>query len=408
MTPSHPSTGTKPGGPKTRAAGSVPPFGVNEMRLNGKQWLAAAAIMLLIGWLMPRVWERIEHFETGPDYRIPYSLSKDYWLYARRLRQEGGSGKVILLGDSVVWGEYVLSDGAWSHFLNQEAGATNRFVNAGMNGLFPLALEGLIRNYGQALHRQKVLLHCNLLWMTSPKVDLSAEKEEPFNHSRLVPQFFPRIPSYRADANERLNAIVERNVTFLGWVNHVQDASFGQKSILKWTLEEDGAEPPHFPNAYRNPLAQITLSVPSAPHADPERGPASPRHKPWSEQGVGTTRFEWVALDSSLQWRAFQRLVTLLRKRDNDVLVVLGPFNEHIMAGENRPAYQKLHDGIATWLAQNRIPTVLPEALPSPLYADASHPLTQGYELLAKTMFSDVTFQQWLNMPRSPRGSAEN
>src|SRR4051812_29217373 len=140
MTPSHPSTGAKPGEPRTTVAGSVPPFGVNEMRLNGKQWLAVAAIVLLIGWLTPRVWERIEHFETGPDYRIPYSLSKDYWLYARRLRQEVGSGKVILLGDSVVWGEYVLPDGAWSHFLNQEAGATNQFVNAGMNGLFPLAL----------------------------------------------------------------------------------------------------------------------------------------------------------------------------------------------------------------------------------------------------------------------------
>ena len=147
---------------------------------------------------------------------------------------------IVVLGDSVVWGEYVLPDGTLSHFLNQEAGATNRFVNAGVNGLFPLALEGLVRYYGRPLRHQKVILHCNVLWMTSPKADLSTDKEEPFNHAALVPQFFPRIPCYRADANERLSAIVERNVPFLEWVSHLQNAYFGQKSIPKWTLAEDG------------------------------------------------------------------------------------------------------------------------------------------------------------------------
>ena len=56
-----------------------------------------------------------------------------------------------MLGDSVVWGEYVLPDGTLSHFLNQEAGQPDRFVNGGVNGLFPLAQEGLIDDYGHAL-----------------------------------------------------------------------------------------------------------------------------------------------------------------------------------------------------------------------------------------------------------------
>ena len=55
-----------------------------------------------------------------------------------------------MLGDSVVWGEYVAPDGTLSHFLNQEAEATNRFVNLGLNGLFPLAQEGLVDYYGKA------------------------------------------------------------------------------------------------------------------------------------------------------------------------------------------------------------------------------------------------------------------
>jgi hypothetical protein len=234
-----------------------------------------------------------------------------------------------------------------------------------------------------------------MLWLTSPKADLSATTEEQFNHSRLVPQFSPRIPCYKADANERLSAFFERHVGFFEWVDHLQNAYFGQKSILRWTLQDNGSEPPEYPNACRNPLSQITLRVPSAPVDDPQRGPMSPRHKPWSTTGQGSARFEWMSLESSLQWQAFQRVISILRKRGNDVLVVLGPFNEHIMAEENRPAYAQLRDNIAAWLTKNSIPLVVPETLPSLLYADASHPLTEGYEFLARQLLQNKTFRQW-------------
>ena len=370
-----------------------PPF-VNEVRLDARHWAVVFAIVLLVVTLTSPLWKKVERFDTGPDYRIPYDLSKDYWLYERRL-QRIASTNIVVLGDSVVWGEYVLPDGTWSHFLNRETGA--RFVNAGVNGLFPLALEGLVRCYGRPLRHRKVMLHCNLLWMTSPKADLSTDKEEQFNHAALVPQFFPRIPCYRADANERLNAIVERNVPFFEWVSHLQNAYFGQKSIPKWTLEEEDGDPPRYPNVYRNPFSQITLAVPSEPQDDPQRGPQSPRHRPWFTNATGTTRFDWVALDKSLQWHAFQRVIEILRERGNDVLVVLGPFNEHIMAGENRPAYRTIHDDIVAWLSTNQIPHIVPDPLPSTLYADASHPLTQGYQLLANRLHSDTTFQKWID-----------
>ena len=389
------------GGDTARAAGGISalpkvPFGVNEVRLNAWQWLATFLIVALVILLTPWLWERLERFDTGPDYRIPYDLSKNYWLYGRRLRQVANPDKVIVLGDSVVWGEYVAPDGTLSHFLDQTTAATNRFVNGGLNGLFPLAQEGLVTWYGKSLRHQKVILQCNLLWMTSPKADLSSDKEEQFNHSRLVPQFSPRIPCYRADANERLSAVLQREVTFLQWIGHLQNAYFGQKSILGWTLEDDGGNPPRYPNVYRNPLAQITLVVPACPQDDPQRGLKSVRHKPWSTDGQATTRFEWVPLDASLQWHAFQRVVSRLRERGNDVLVVLGPFNEHMMTVENRAAYQGIRDGIAAWLRQNHVRVVVPEALPSAFYADASHPLTQGYELLANRIGADETFRNWL------------
>jgi hypothetical protein len=378
-----------------RAADREPPFGMNEVRLNPRQWLAALLLIALVLLLLPKLWENIERFETGPDYRIPYQLSKDYWLYGRRLRQVPATNHVIVLGDSVVWGEYVLPNGTLPHFLNQLCGETNRFINAGVNGLFPLALEGLVDSYA-GLRQQQVILHCNLLWMTSPKADLSTEKEEPFNHSRLVPQFVPRIPCYRADASERLSALVERQVPFLSWVSHLQDTYFGQKSIPRWTLEDDGGNPPRYPNSYKNPLAQFTLAVPCAPEPDPQRGPQSPRHRPWSEHATGASSFDWVGLEASLQWHAFQRVLATLQERHNDVLVVLGPFNEHLIAEENRPAFRQLRNGIADWLRQHHVPHLVPEILPSSLYADASHPLTEGYELLAKRIYDDQGFRDWM------------
>jgi hypothetical protein len=376
--------------------GSEVPFGANEMRLNARQWIVSLGLTLLVLLVTPRLWPKVERFETAPDYRIPYELSNDYWLFGQRLRQVTDSRKIVLLGDSVVWGEYVLPDGTLSHFLNRDMRETDRFINAGLNGVFPIALEGLVRHYGKALRHQQVVLHCNVLWMTSPKADLSTEAEESFNHAALVPQFVPRIPCYRAGAHERLSTILSQSTEAMAWVVHLQSCYFRQQSIPKWTLEDDGSDPPRFPNVARNPLAQITLQVPSQPEHDPQRGPQSPRHKAWAEGGRGTTPFDWVRLESSLQWRAFQQVIAILKQRDNKVLVVLGPFNEHMMSEDSRPAYRALRDGIAAWLEQHEVPHVAPEPLPSALYADASHPLTEGYALLAARLVADGLFQRWL------------
>jgi lysophospholipase L1-like esterase len=367
------------------------------MRLSARQWLAAAAIILGCAWGLPRIWARIERTDRTADYRLPYALSKDYWLYQQRLARIADPAAVLVLGDSVVWGEYVLPSGTLTHFLNHQTGVPERFVNGGLNGLFPLAMEGLIEYYGQALYRRKLIVHCNVLWMSSPKADLSARKKQDFNHSRLVPQFAPLTPPcYQADAAERLGVVAERNVEFFAWVNHLNCAYFGQQSIPRWTLEEDSSDPPRRANAWRDPLAQITLSVPADPGDDPQRGPASPRHKPWNAGGAKPARFSWVALEASLQWKAFRRLIQRLRGRGNDVLVIVGPFNEHMVADAQRPTFRELRAGIAAWLDENRVPHVVPETLPSPLYADASHPLTEGYELLAARISRDPAFRAWL------------
>ncbi len=368
----------------------------NEMRLSLRQWMAVTAIVALIAVATPRLWKHVERFETGPDYRIPYRLSDDYWLFDWRLQKTSEAKPIVVLGDSVVWGEYVKSDGTLPHFLSQQAGQPDRFVNAGVNGLFPLALEGLIRYYGASLRDRRVIVVCNLLWLSSPEADMQAEKAQNINHASLVPQFFPRIHSYQADANQRLGAAIERNVSFMGWVDHLQDAYFHQQGILQWTLDEDPSRPGNASNAWKNPLSRITLVVPSGEEDDADRGPGSERHKPWTAGGPHKTAFEWVDLESSLQWAALKRAVKLLRDRGNDVLVVVAPFNEHMIAEAGLGKYRAIRAGIVAWLEGNGVPHVVPDVLPSGLYADASHPLTAGYALLAKEIGRAEAFRKWL------------
>ena len=128
-------TPAKPESPLSQSHGVEIPFGVTEVRLTARQWLIALLILVLVVVSTPMIWEKVERFTTGSDYRLPYLLSKDYWLYGRRLRELNDVNKIVLLGDSVVWGEYVLPNGTLSHFLNQVSGETNRFVNGGVNGL---------------------------------------------------------------------------------------------------------------------------------------------------------------------------------------------------------------------------------------------------------------------------------
>ena len=59
------------------------PFASHQMRLSVKNWLVVTVIIALLFALTPALWQRIERFEPNADYRIPYELSSDYWLYDR-------------------------------------------------------------------------------------------------------------------------------------------------------------------------------------------------------------------------------------------------------------------------------------------------------------------------------------
>jgi hypothetical protein len=365
-------------------------FSSNNIRLNAREWLVALGLFALIILATPPLWRSAEKIEAHPDYRVPYELSNDYWVFDRHLRRIP-AGAIAVVGDSVVWGEYVARTGTLSHFLNEQTGRP--FVNAGVNGLYPLALEGLIAHHGQAIRNRKVLFHCNLLWLSSPERDLQTAKEQSFNHPALIPQFSPRIPSYHADTETRLVHAIKNRVAIFTWVNHLQEAHFEQQSIPQWTIAEAEDNPDAHPNSYANPLTQIRMTVPVKKTNDPERGLNSPRHQPWS----GARReLDWVPLESSLQWEAFQRLVHLLKSRGNDVFVVVGPLNQHLLTEANQGRFKKLRGGVTNWLKQSEIPHFAPDPLPTEMYADASHPLTQGYQQLAEKILAEKSFKDWL------------
>src|SRR3954471_13083936 len=80
------------------------PFGVNEMRLTPRQWLAALIIVTIVLIATPTIWKHLERPAKSSDpglaaldYRIPYALSKDYWLYEHRLADYTDPSSIVLL-----------------------------------------------------------------------------------------------------------------------------------------------------------------------------------------------------------------------------------------------------------------------------------------------------------------------
>lgn len=352
-------------------------FAANDVRLSPRGWLVAAVLTIAAFWIIPLVWQSLEPLEMGADDRIPYRLGNDYWQFERTCRQACRSDATILIGDSVMWGHYVDSHQTLSHCLN-ESSPGRTYANLGVDGIHPVALYGLVTHYAGAIRDTRVIVNCNLLWISSPQHDLSSDKEARFNHPALVPQFACRIPSYRATVSERLGIVVARHFTFLQWADHVRMTYFDSEGLADWTLE----------HPYENPLSRVTLELPS-----PDEPPSPvPDARPWTEKHMRQINPEWVPLEDSLQWRFFCRTIDLLRKRGNRVFVIIGPLNEHMLTQRGLAGYTERQAAVAAWCTQQGIPHAVADALPSAAYADLSHPTAEGYALLAKQLMSEETF----------------
>jgi hypothetical protein len=346
----------------------------NSIRLTGGQWGVVGLFTLAMVLFVPSIWKQVDGFELEPDYRIPHDLSNDYWFYNRCAQLSAARYDIVLIGDSVIWGEYVTRQQTLAHYLNERSGQ-ERFANLGLDGADPVALAGLVQHYTSGVSGKNVILHCNPLWMSSPRRDYQDEKQFDSSHPRLIPQFIPRIPGYQEDISHRIGVLAEQRVPFKSWTSHLQTAYYGGTDIPNWTLE----------HPYDNPIEPLTTGLPPSDN--------SLRHLPipWyksgiTKQGVTKQEFPWIDLESSLQWKSFQRTVGILQGRKNRVFVLVGPFNEHMLKPESLERYRRLKTGIVSWLEEAGLPHLTPEALPSDLYGDASHPLAEGYRILAEEM----------------------
>jgi hypothetical protein len=348
----------------------------NGIRLTGWQWLGLGLFAVTILVFAPSLWQRRETFALEPDYRIPHDLSNDYWLYERFAGLAARHYDILLIGDSVVWGEYVTPQETLTHYLNDVAGP-KRYANLGLDGAHPLALGGLVEFYTEGVSGKDVLLHCNPLWMSSRRADLQDDNANEFNHPRLVPQFAPSVPAYKAEISPRLGILVQRRLPLSNWADHLQQAYYDRTDIPGWTLE----------HPYENPLTPLTRGLPRPDNAR--------RHlpRPWYKSGIARQDYPWVDLATSLQWQAFQGVVEILRQRGNRVFVLVGPFNEHLLTPDSLQRYQQVKAAIAAWLRKKNVPHALPPVLPTEQYGDASHPLAEGYEHLAHQLANEPFFR---------------
>jgi hypothetical protein len=350
-------------------------FSSNCVRLSGYELIFVIIVVAFLFCFGPGLWERVEKFEPEPDFRLPYELSNDYWLYNRYCRKAISKYDTLVIGDSVVWGHYVSQDNTLSHYLNQMT-QRDQFANLGVDGIHPVALSGLLKYYGRDITGRKIVLHFNPLWMSSSKQDLQSTKEFSFNHPKLAPQFFPKIPCYREPFSGRFSIVTQRYVPFLNWTSHLKVTYFENMDIPAWTLE----------HPYKNPAGAVTLELPTLVNSKQNE------YVSWIEKGTTKKDFPWVKLETSLQWKFFRKSVELLKKRGNNVFVLIGPFNEHMLKGESIEIYRQMKSEIALWLQQNNIAYYMAPALPSELYADASHPLDKGYAMIAKQLLENGSF----------------
>src|SRR5260370_12837628 len=118
----------------------------NGIRLSDWEWIGVGLVAALFVVFAPSLWRQGENFSLEPDHRMPHDLSSDYWLYERFAALAADRYDTLLLGDSVVWGEYVTGQETLSHYLNQLSGQ-ERYANPRLDAAHPLALARLAQHH---------------------------------------------------------------------------------------------------------------------------------------------------------------------------------------------------------------------------------------------------------------------
>lgn len=308
------------------------------------------------------------------NYRIPYSMGEDYFLYNRYSKNAAQKNRIPVIGDSVIWGHYTDKENTLPANLNKLNTETG-FINMGLDGIHPAAMNGLIKYYTPEFKNRKIIVGVNLLWMSSPRHDLSGPVNNEINHKVLLPQFKPAIPSYQPSFEEKISASITRSVPFFSWIDHIKLSKFAAKSFYLWTMD--------------NPSGNLAEYL--SHKDDVFKIPESMLPEKMQEQNI-----EWITTDKSLQWRFVIDNFIYLKKNGNKIAAVITPFNTYMMTNESRKKYFSILAEIEWILRENGIIPIIPLILEKKYFADASHPTAEGYKLIAEDMMKNREFTEFI------------
>ena len=343
----------------------------NSNGLVLKPWelvITAAVVLLLTLAALPYCWRRSRRVEIPKSFRLAEELRDDYYGYRMVARAVCEKYPAVFIGDSVIWGKYVDNDHTLPELVNRNLGRDG-IGNLAVDGLHPVAMEKLLDAHGGDIRGKRVFLYWNPLWMNTPLYDLSGEEKFSINHPRLLPQFDRSFKSYHADFGERWSAFLEQSVAFCAWLRHFRAVHCGNRDIKEVIASGD----------------ELSEYDPAKKLVRVKGGALS-----WKVKRIPVQNWPWVATKDSRQYAAFRRVIALLEKRGNKVTVVLGTVNPHMQTPGSLERYRKLRAEVKADLLNANVAVIdLPE-LESLEYADASHPLADGYRKLADFMVKQL------------------
>jgi len=308
------------------------------------------------------------------NYRIPHSLNEDYYLYKKYSKYAASNNLIQVIGDSVIWGHYVSEDNTLTAYMNRFS-KDKKFANMGLEGSYPIVMNGLIENYSSELRNRKIIVGFNLLWISSLKHDLSGEPESNINHKKLLPQVYPKIPSYNPNIEDRLSAMISRLLPFI-WIEHIKMNCFKEKNFYTWTIEH-----PH--NAITDYFTGAST--------DAYILPAAMRLDRFDRQNT-----DWVEIEKSMQWKFMLKTLSCLKENANDIIVLITPFNTYMLTDKSRERYYSIISNIKEDLSGAGINFIIPEIHEKKFFADSSHFTSEGYRAIAESLLNSNEFNRFL------------
>ncbi len=339
-----------------------------------KYIIISISLLLMITAAIPLILPLTDTSLFYGNYRIPYSMGEDYFLYSRYSKYTAKDGRIPVIGDSVIWGHYTDSENTLPAHLNRIS--TERgFVNLGLDGIHPAAMSGLIDIYASGLKNKKVIVGVNLLWMSSPRHDLSGPVNNEINHKILLPQFHREIPAYQPLLEEKISASITRSIPFFTWIDHLRLSQFAGKSFYIWTMDNHDKSLKEF-FSHKDDKFKI---------------PEGTLPEKMQEQEI-----EWITAEKSLQWKFMLETLISLKKNGNEVAALITPFNTYMMTTDSRKKYFSILAEMEWILRENGIIPIIPLILEKKYFADSSHPNAEGYKLIAEDMMKNREFLQFI------------